>query len=97
MRDDEFAEYATARWSALVGSAVLLGCPPSDAEDLAQVTLMRAYAAWSKVSAANDRDSYVYRILLNAFRERHRRRWGSPPRHQLSGWGDSAGSPAGAG
>lgn len=74
MRDNGFAEYATARWRSLVGSAVLLGCPPADAEDLAQVTLMRAYAAWEKVVAADRRDAYVHTILLNAFRERHRRR-----------------------
>ena len=35
---------------------------------------MRAFAAWSKVRRADDRDAYVYTILLNSHRERYRRR-----------------------
>ena len=76
MEDDgEFSAYVSARWGSLVRSAVFLGCSPHEAQDLAQATLMRCYAQWGKVSRADDRDAYVYRILLNCHRDSRRRRW----------------------
>ncbi|MET7391919.1 SigE family RNA polymerase sigma factor [Dactylosporangium sp. NPDC005572] len=74
-RDEDFSAYASARWPALVRSAVLLGCAVQDAEDLAQTALMRCYVSWARVVQADDRDSYVYRILLNAYHDSRRRRW----------------------
>ncbi len=74
-RDEEFSAYASARWPALVRSAVLLGCTVQDAEDLAQTALLRCYLAWAKVTKADDRDAYVYRILVNAYHDSRRRRW----------------------
>ncbi len=56
-------------------SAVLLGCTPEEAHDLAQTTLVRCYTAWDKVRRADDRDAYVYRMLLNCHRDGRRRRW----------------------
>lgn len=72
---EDFSEYASARWGALVRSAVFLGCNTSEAQDLAQTTLTRCYAHWNKVSRADDRDAYVYRVLLNCHRDNRRRRW----------------------
>ena len=74
-RDEEFTEFATARWLTLVRAAMALGCTLSEAEDLAQTTLMRAYVAWSKVIRADHRDAYVSKMLVNAHRDTHRRRW----------------------
>lgn len=71
----EFDEYAAARWPRLVRSAVLLGARPEEAEDLAQATLTKVWRSWSRVSSADDRDAYVYRILLNTFTDGRRRRW----------------------
>src|SRR3712207_8534237 len=75
--DDEaaFEAFVTERWPVLVRSAVLLGCGRAEAEDVAQTTLVRCYAAWSKVTAAENRDGYVYRMLVNAHRDSRRRRW----------------------
>jgi RNA polymerase sigma-70 factor (sigma-E family) len=73
--EPDFSEYAAARWPALVRSAVLLGCAVAEAEDLAQTTLVRCYQAWSKVRRAHHRDAYVYRILVNCYRDSRRRRW----------------------
>lgn len=73
--DEEFSEYAVARWPALVRSATLLGCPEAEAEDVAQSTLIRCYLAWGRVRRARDRDAYVYRVLVNVLRMSHRRRW----------------------
>jgi RNA polymerase sigma-70 factor (sigma-E family) len=73
--DDDFAQYMTARWRTVVRSAVLLGCSEHEAEDLAQVTFIRCYARWERVSRADRRDAYVARMLLNGFRDSRRRRW----------------------
>jgi DNA-directed RNA polymerase specialized sigma24 family protein len=73
--DEEFAEYATMRWMSLVRAAVLLGCSPADAEDLAQTALLRSYQAWDKVARARDRDAYTYTVLVNCLRDSRRRRW----------------------
>jgi RNA polymerase sigma-70 factor (sigma-E family) len=74
-RDGDFAAYAAARWGALVRSAVFLGCSPEEAEDLVQTTLLRCYVSWRTVERADNRDAYVYRMLLNAQRDSRRRRW----------------------
>jgi RNA polymerase sigma-70 factor (sigma-E family) len=73
--DQEFSAFAAARWSALVRSAVFLGCGLEEAHDLAQTTLLRCYTSWTKVAQAEDRDAYVYRMLLNCLRDSRRRRW----------------------
>ena len=73
--DGEFSAYASARWGALVRSGVVLGCTIDEAHDLAQTTLLRCFKAWRKVQRADDRDAYVYRILLNCHRDSRRRRW----------------------
>lgn len=74
-RDEEFSEFASHRWLALTRSVALLGASRHEAEDLAQTTLMKCYQSWSKVTSADNQDAYVYRVLLNAYRESHRRRW----------------------
>lgn len=71
----EFAAYADDNWGTLVRSAVFLGCSMADAEDLAQTTLVKCYQAWARVSAADNRDAYVYRMLINCLRDTHRRQW----------------------
>ncbi|MFA6576106.1 MAG: SigE family RNA polymerase sigma factor [Nocardioides sp.] len=73
--DAEFAAYAEESWGTLVRSAVFLGCRLPEAEDLAQTTLTRCYAAWPKVRSADNRDAYVYRVLVNSLRDSRRRRW----------------------
>ena len=74
-QDGDFSAYASARWRTLVRSAVFLGCDLDEAHDLVQTTLLRCYTAWRKVQSADNRDAYVYRILLNCHRDRRRRRW----------------------
>jgi RNA polymerase sigma-70 factor (sigma-E family) len=73
--DADFTAYAGARWGALVRSGVVLGCTLDEAHDLAQTTLLRCYTSWRRVQRADNRDAYVYRILLNCHRDSRRRRW----------------------
>ena len=73
--DDEYAEYVTTHWRDLVRAAVFLGAAPHEAEDLAQTTLVRCYDKWERVSEADNRDAYVYRMLLNCLRDARRSRW----------------------
>ncbi|MFF1821846.1 SigE family RNA polymerase sigma factor [Kribbella sp. NPDC058245] len=72
---DDFTEYVAARWQVLVRSAVLLGCAHAEAEDLVQTVLERCLLKWKRVSAVDDRDAYVHRMLVNSFISSRRRRW----------------------
>jgi len=74
-QDQDFTAYAGARWGPLVRSAIVLGCTDAEAHDLAQTTLLRCYTSWRRVTAADDRDAHVYKILLNCHRDSRRRRW----------------------
>ncbi|MGD9959511.1 SigE family RNA polymerase sigma factor [Nocardioides sp.] len=73
--DAEYLSFVTARYRTLVRAAVLFGCSRQDAEDAVQDTLIRCYSGWSRVVAADDRDAYVYRILVNGISRSRRRRW----------------------
>lgn len=71
----EFDEYVAARRSALVRSAVLLGCAVSDAEDVVQTALLKCHRHWKRVARADRPDAYVYRVLVNTLRDARARRW----------------------
>ena len=70
-----FAEFVRTQWRDLVRAAIFLGASPHEAEDLAQQTLVRCYASWERVTGADNRDAYVYRMLLNQLRDVRRTRW----------------------
>lgn len=71
----EYAAWVERAWPVLVRAAVFLGAQPAEAEDLAQTTLVRCYTGWERVSGADNRDAYVYRMLLNTLRDVRRTRW----------------------
>lgn len=73
--DGDFSAYASARWGSLVRSAIVMGCRVDEAHDLVQTTLMRCYTKWTHVQRAENREAYVYRVLLNCYRDSRRRRW----------------------
>lgn len=70
----EFTEFAHSRWPSLVRLGYGLTGDRGLAEDLAQTTLVNAYASWPRVRKADDPDAYVRRMLLNAFRGGFRKR-----------------------
>ena len=71
----DLAEYAASRRTTLYRTAVLLGCPEQDADDLVQVTLTRCVRHWGRITRADNPDAYVYTVMLNAFRDVRARRW----------------------
>ena len=70
----EFREYVAGRWTWLVQAAVLLTGDAGDAEDLAQTALVRVFASWARVRAAENVDAYTMRILINQNKNRFRKR-----------------------
>lgn len=70
---EDFSAFAVSRWPGLVRLAFGLAGDRRAAEDLAQVTLARAYVAWRRVSRADDPDAYLRRILVDASNRRFRR------------------------
>jgi RNA polymerase sigma-70 factor (sigma-E family) len=71
----EYAAFVTERWSSLVKAAVFLGARPHEAEDLVQATLLTCYRKWDLVARADDREGYVFRMLLNTLRSERRTSW----------------------
>jgi RNA polymerase sigma-70 factor (sigma-E family) len=71
----DLAEYAALRRTTMFRTAVLLGCPVQDADDLVQSTLTRCVRYWDRIAAADNPDAYVYKVMLNAFRDSRARRW----------------------
>lgn len=77
-KDEEFAEFVSARWLTLVRAALAMGCTLSEAEDLTQTTLVKVYVSWAKVQRADHQDAYVSKMLLNAHRDSYRKRRETP-------------------
>ena len=62
-----FEDYAAAAWPSLYRYAYLLAGNHSDAEDVAQQTLIKAHRAWSRVTASDSPNAYVRRMLTNTY------------------------------
>ena len=96
--DAEFTEFMLGCWPRLVRLGYVLSGDRGHAEDLAQSALAKAYASWPRVARAGNPDAYVRKIVINASRDRFRRRrvdellTGSPP--EMPG-AESAGGPRG--
>lgn len=71
----DFTEYVAARRASLVRAIVLLGCPVADAEDIVQTALLKCHRSWRRVQRADQPEAYVYRVLVNTFRDARSRRW----------------------
>jgi RNA polymerase sigma-70 factor (sigma-E family) len=70
-----FEDFVQARSAALFRTALLLtGQDRSEAEDLLQICLERAYRHWGKITRfGDDPERYARRILVNAANDRWRR------------------------
>jgi RNA polymerase sigma-70 factor (sigma-E family) len=75
MRDeDSYVAFVTARWSSLYRTSYLLTGDPTQAEDLLQNALLKAYVAWRRVRAAAAPEAYVRTILVNSLISDKRKR-----------------------
>jgi RNA polymerase sigma-70 factor (ECF subfamily) len=72
-RRTEFEREAMPHLDALYGSALRLTRSPSDAEDLVQDTLLRAYRFWDRFEAGTNLKAWLLRIQTNTFINRYRR------------------------
>jgi RNA polymerase sigma-70 factor (sigma-E family) len=73
--DEDFSAFVAARADHLYRQAWLLTGGRPAAEDLVQTALTKAYAAWSRVTRADDPVAYVHGVLMKAFLSDRRRRW----------------------
>jgi RNA polymerase sigma-70 factor (sigma-E family) len=89
--DQDFAEFVAVRWASLYRLAYLLAAAPSDAEDLLQTTLEKAYVRWSRISALEYPEAYVRRMLVTSMVTGRRRLWRGerPTEHLPEGMDDS--------
>ncbi|MET8701056.1 SigE family RNA polymerase sigma factor [Kitasatospora sp. NPDC058032] len=73
-RDAEFNAFVTGAWPRLLRTAFLLTGDRYLAEDVVQTALERTYAAWGRVTRADEPYAYVRRIVVNEHARRFRRR-----------------------
>lgn len=94
---EQFQQFTVSRWPALARLAYGLTGDRWAAENLAQIALASAYAAWSRVRRADDPDAYVRKILISAWNGRFRRRQAAAEVQVLEEAGqEPASDPAGA-
>ncbi|MGW5115892.1 SigE family RNA polymerase sigma factor [Streptomyces noursei] len=63
----EFETYVHEQRGALVRMAHCLVRDPSEAQDLVQVALTKAYLHWDRIADKGRADSYVHRIMRNTY------------------------------
>jgi RNA polymerase sigma-70 factor (ECF subfamily) len=80
--EKDFERMVTIHYPRIRRAALLLSNGNAwDADDLAQETLLHAARGWSRFNAASNAGTWLYSILLNQHRRRHRsarrlwRRW----------------------
>ncbi|CAN3981665.1 SigE family RNA polymerase sigma factor [Kitasatospora purpeofusca] len=73
-RDADFNAFVTGAWPRLMRTAFLLTGERYLAEDVVQTALERTYAAWGRVTKADEPYAYVRRIVINEHARRFRRR-----------------------
>ncbi|MEU0532380.1 SigE family RNA polymerase sigma factor [Amycolatopsis tolypomycina] len=73
--DADFREFARVRSLALRRTAYLLCGDWHLAEDLVQVTLIKLYRAWPKITRRGPVDNYARQVLLRCWLDEQRRPW----------------------
>ena len=69
-----FEREALPHSRVLYGAALRLCRSPDDAADLVQETLLKAYRAFDRFESGTNCKAWLFRILMNAFINRYRRR-----------------------
>ena len=71
----DFPAYFTATWPRMYRTALAITRDPAGAEDACQAAFAKAYAAWSRVCAAEHPDAYVRRMVVNEVLGTRRSAW----------------------
>ena len=85
----EFADLAMPFMSALYSAALRMTRNPSDAEDLVQETMLKAYAAFQTFRAGTNLKAWLYRILTNTYINGYRKKQRQPqqsPTDEIADW-----------
>src|ERR1700761_1504648 len=69
-----FGEYVRSRSQALLRAAQAMTGNRTDAEDLLQATLVKAYQSWDRIDDQGALDTYVRRVMVNTHISGWRRR-----------------------
>jgi RNA polymerase sigma factor (sigma-70 family) len=69
----DFDAFFTAQFEPLFQTLYLVCGNRTEAEELAQETMARAFQRWDRVAAADDPVAYVFRVAFNLNRRRLRR------------------------
>ena len=72
--EERYVRFVQERHAALYRTAFLLTGNHHTAEDVVQSTLVKVYAAWSRVRRTDRPVAYVHRMLANEVVSMHRRR-----------------------
>jgi len=84
VRDREYTEFAVARAEHLRRTAYLMCGDWHRAQDLTQIALAKAYAAWHRIHGDGGVDAYVRQIVVREFLSQQRRRsWHERPSDEL--------------
>ncbi len=70
----DFDEYVAARGQALLRFGYVLSGDAHLAEDLVQTALLKAHRHWRRVTAADQPEAYLRRMIVNSFLDHRRRR-----------------------
>lgn len=72
---DEFEDFVSARFAALVRTAFLFVGDRGYAEDLAQAALLRTYSHWRRLRNPDAADAYTRKTMARLAGRWSRRRW----------------------
>jgi RNA polymerase sigma-70 factor (ECF subfamily) len=75
---ERFREEALPLLDSLYGAALRMTRNPSDAEDLVQETMLRAYRAFHTFEPGTNLKAWLFRILTNAYINTYRKRQREP-------------------
>jgi len=79
-----FEEFTAARLPAMLRYAAVLTGDQGLAEDVVQEVLVRAYTRWRRITAVDEPERYVRRMITNEYLS-WRRRWARiTPRHTVT-------------
>ena len=89
-RDIRFVQDVVPYMSQLYPAALRLTRNPSDAEDLVQETLAKAYAAFHQFTPGTNLRAWLYRILSNTFINTYRKKRREPAADLIPSIGEQA-------